>query len=369
MNRQNYDPNVLTISELEVAANKKLPKPVREFYGGGAMDLVTLHENMSAFNRIRIRPRILVNVDGVDMSTSIYGVKTSIPFGFSPSAFQGLANPIGEIGSSHAAAKANTSMTLSTYSTTSIEDVVAAGNGNPYAMQLSIMKSREANLEIIRRAEASGCKAVWMTVDCAILGRRLNEARNNFTLPDDLVLPNLPADLPWKDVTNDDPRLDYDSALTWETLLPWARSVTKMEIWLKGVYTAEDTLLAISHGVDGIIVSNHGGRQLDTSTATIDALPEVVAAAAGRIPIHLDGGIRRGTDIFKALALGASFVHLGRAVLWGLAYNGEAGVDLAVSMLRDELRTAMMLAGCPTIKDITRNHVARIGQDGALHKL
>ncbi|GAA5915162.1 hypothetical protein JCM6882_001126 [Rhodosporidiobolus microsporus] len=128
-----------------------------------------------------------------------------------------------------------------------------------------------------------------MTVDCAILGRRLNEARNNFTLPDDLVLPNLPEDLPWKDVTNNDPRLDYDDALTWESLLPWARSVTKMEIWLKGVYTAEAVQLAISHGVDGIIVSNHGGRQLNTATATLDALPECVAAAAGRIPVHLDG--------------------------------------------------------------------------------
>ncbi|GAA6006867.1 hypothetical protein JCM10207_009118 [Rhodosporidiobolus poonsookiae] len=369
MNRGNYDANVLTITELEAAANKKLPKMVRDYYNGGAMDMITYQDNIRAFDKYRIRPRILVDVSKVDMSSEIYGTKVSLPFGFSPSAFQKLAHPIGEIGTSRAAAKANTSMTLSTYSSTAVEDVVREGNGNPYAMQLSMMKSRSANLEIIQRAEACGCKALWMTVDCAILGRRLNEARNSFTLPDDLVLPNLPQDLNWRDVTNDDPRLDYDDACTWESLIPWARSQTKLEIWLKGIYTAEDVQLAISHGVDGIIVSNHGGRQLDTATATIDALPECVAAAAGRIPVHLDSGIRRGTDIFKALALGASFVHLGRAVLWGLGYNGEEGVDLAVGMLRDELFTAMKLAGCATIKDITPAHLAKIGHDGFLSKL
>ncbi|GAA6042939.1 hypothetical protein JCM8097_000007 [Rhodosporidiobolus ruineniae] len=260
MNRANYDSKVLTISDLEVEGSKKLSKPIRSYYNGGGMDMITYQDNMLAFQRYQIRPRILVNVRDVDMSASIYGQKTSLPFGFSPSAFQKLAHPIGEIGTSRVAARHNIPMTLSTYSATSVEDVVAEGKGNPYAMQLSIMKLGEANFSIIRRAEAAGCKAVWMTVDCAILGRRLGEARDNFALPDDLVLPNLPEDLPWKDVTNDDPRLDYDDALTWESLLPWVRSVTKLEIWLKGVYTAEDVQLAISHGVDGIIVSNHGGR-------------------------------------------------------------------------------------------------------------
>lgn len=370
MNRQVLNNGVYTLSDLEEESKKTLPQMVHEFYNGGAMDMITCRENVEAFNQYRIRPRILVDVGNIDMSVEVFGQKVAAPLGFSPTAFQRLAHPDGEIATSMAASKAGIPMCLSTYSTTSIEDVVTAGQGAiPYVMQLSVMKSREANLEIIRRAEKAGCKAVFVTVDCAVLGRRLNEARNNFTLPDHIELPHMPADCDWRNLVVEDDRLKYDASCTWKTLVDWARSHTKMQIWLKGVYTAEDVALAIEYGIDGVVVSNHGGRQLDSVTATLDALPEVVEAAAGRIPVHIDSGIRRGTDIFKALALGADHVWLGRAVIWGLAHDGEAGVSLAVNLLLDELRTTMVLAGCANIKQITRAHLARRGLDGRLHTL
>ena len=228
---------------------------------------------------------------------------------------------------------------------------------------------------------------MFVTVDCAVLGRRLNEARNDFKLPDHIELPNLPEDLDWRALDSPDDRLKFDAALSWKSLVTWARESTKMEIWLKGgelastlgrlwfkleltsVYTAEDVVLAIDHGMDGVIVSNHGGRQLDSVTATLDALPECVAAAAGRIPVHIDGGFRRGTDIFKALALGADFCWIGRPVVWGLAHAGEAGVTQAIELLRAELTSAMALSGCATLDQITRSHLARRGADGRMAKL
>lgn len=205
-------------------------------------------------------------------------------------------------------------------------------------------------------------------MDAPALGRRLNEYRNNFSLPKHLTFPNMGADMDHSDVVTYDPRKAYDAALTW-TKIRQIAATTTMVVYLKGVQTAEDALEAVRCGVAGIIVSNHGGRQVDSAVATIDALEEIVDAVQGRIQVHIDGGIRRGSDIFKALALGADHCWVGRVPIWGLAYNGEEGVSLAIQLLYDEFATTMTLMGCTKISDIKRSHLSRMGPDGGFHKL
>ncbi|KAI5480116.1 hypothetical protein MNV49_001776 [Pseudohyphozyma bogoriensis] len=370
MNRApKLDPDVFSIAGLQASAEKKLTKMHKEYFGEGAMDLITLRDNSAAYDRYKIRPRILKDVSNLDPSTTVFGSKVTFPFGFSPAAMHKIAHPRGEEATSSAAAKFGTAMALSTYSTVSLETVAAQGRGNPYVMQLSLVRDDSFNLQIIKRAEAAGYRALFVTVDCPVLGRRLNEIRNDFTLPEGTSFPNFPPDLENPDLDTTEDRMQYNNTHTFSSLMKWLRSVTTLEIWLKGVYTAEDVEEAVTHGVNGIIVSNHGGRQLDGVTATLDALPECVAAAAGRIPVHIDGGIRRGTDIFKALALGASHCWAGRVPLWGLAHNGEEGVHLALQLLYDEFTTAMSLAGCKTVADIKSSHLAKFGSNGNLYKL
>ena len=314
------------------------------------MDLLTLRDNEAAYDRYKIRPRVLVNVDNIDTSGSIFGVKTSLPLGFSPAAMHKLAHPDGEIATSKAAASQGLCMALSSYATESITNVAAQGNGNPYAMQLCVLRDRETSKYILEQAEAAGCKALFLSVDTPCLGLRLNEYRNNFVLPDGIEWPNLRSDGK-SELSGSEAnpsavnKHEFDASLDWDTAIPWLRANTKLQLWIKGVYTAEDVLLAIKHGIDGVIVSNHGGRQLDGVPATLDALRECAAAAQGRIPVAVDGGIRRGTDIFKALALGASHCFIGRIPIWGLAYNGQEGVELAVKILAHEFKVTMALAG------------------------
>ncbi|KAK5063413.1 hypothetical protein LTR69_004119 [Exophiala sideris] len=264
-----------------------------------------------------------------------------------------LAHPDGEKATSRAAGKMGVPMGLSTYSTVSLEDVKREGGQNPYAFQLSIVKDRQMSLNWIKRAEAAGYKALFITVDAPVLGRRLNERSGvQFELPENMSLPNLsdPTDAK-KLVTEKTAAVrsykysGRDASNSWQSVIPWVKANTKLEIWLKGIYCAEDVQLAIKYELQGIIVSNHGGRQLDGVPATIDALPECAAAAKGRIKVGIDGGIRRGTDIFKALALGADVCFMGRVPLWGLAFKGQEGVEWAVKTLEDELRTTMALAG------------------------
>ncbi|KAJ4263503.1 hypothetical protein NW762_006322 [Fusarium torreyae] len=368
-----WDPNVHTISDLKELGSKRLPKMYRDYFNEGAMDLVTLRDNEEAYNLYKIRPRILVNVDNVDISSEIFGCKTALPLGFSPAAMHRLAHPDGEIATSRAAAKIGICMGLSSYATAGIEEVAAQGNGNPYVMQMCVLRDRETTNKILKRAEATGCKAIFLSVDVPMLGRRLNEYRNNFVLPDDMAWPNLDSDGKSElsgsaeDLTQS--RHDFDPSLDWDSAIPWLRSHTKLQLWIKGVYAAEDVHLAIKYGLDGVIVSNHGGRQLDGVPATLDALRECVIAANGKIPIAVDGGIRRGTDIFKALAMGASHCFVGRIPIWGLAYNGQEGVELALKILMYEFKLAMALAGCRTIRDISRSHLAYLNSEGILAKL
>ncbi|WQF88474.1 Putative FMN-dependent dehydrogenase, FMN-dependent alpha-hydroxy acid dehydrogenase, active [Colletotrichum destructivum] len=369
-----WDPKVHTIRDLMELGSKKLPKMYRDYYNEGAMDLVSLRDNEEAYNRYKIMPRILVNVDNIDMSTTIFGTKVSFPLGFSPAAMHRMAHPDGELATSRAAAKLKICMALSSYATESMENVAAQGAGNPYVMQLCVLRDRETTLQILRRAEASGYKAIFLSVDTPLLGRRLNEYRNNFCLPDGVGWPNLLSDgkSELSGETNDGhltSQHDFDPSLDWDSAIPWLKQHTKLQLWLKGVYTPDDVALAIRHGLDGVIISNHGGRQLDGVPATLDVLRLCAPIAAGKIPIAVDGGIRRGTDIFKALALGASHCFVGRIPIWGLAYNGQEGVELALKILQYEFKITMALAGCRTIKDISRGHVAYLNDNGVLAKL
>ncbi|CAH0054564.1 unnamed protein product [Clonostachys solani] len=358
--------DVLTIAELKEAASAKLSDTIRVYpqLGPVHLPIFRLRENETAYDKFKIRQRILVDVASVDTRTRIFGSEVSLPLAFAPSAMHGLAHPVAERGTSRAAASKNIPMGLSTYSTTSLEDVIKERGDatNPYVFQLSITKDRSIPLGLIKRAEDAGYKALVLTVDAPVLGRRLGELRNKVTLPDSMCLPNLGG---LRTIVNP----GRDASNSWASVVPWVRSHTKLDIWLKGIYCAEDVLLAIRYGIDGIIVSNHGGRQLDGAAATIDVLPECAAAAKGRIKIGIDGGIRRGSDIFKALALGADCCFIGRIPIWGLAYNGEEGVKLAVDILEQELRTTMALAGCSSIKEISRHHLSVLGASGLLSRL
>ncbi|KAM0549221.1 hypothetical protein ACHAPJ_009531 [Fusarium lateritium] len=336
---------IFCLNDLKERGSKKLPKAYREFYNEGAMDLLTVIDNEKAFDRYKIRPRVLRNVSNLDTSVDIFGTNVPFPFGFSPAATHKLAHPEGEVATSRAAAEAGIPMALSAYASCSLEEVIAQGNGNPYIMQLSILKNRAISKQIVERAEKAGFKAVMLTVDAPLLGRRLNEYRNSFGIPKGMGYPNIL------------PGVDFDNLVDQATDLSY-------------VYTAEDVSLAIQHGVDGVLISNHGGRQLDGVPATLDALRECAPVAKGKIKIAIDGGIRRGTDIFKAIALGADFCFAGRIPIWGLAYNGAEGVKLAIDLLHEEFKIAMALAGCKSIKDINQSYVSILQENtGLLAKL
>ncbi|WVZ87182.1 hypothetical protein U9M48_033868 [Paspalum notatum var. saurae] len=356
---------ITNVSDYEELAKQKLPKMVYDFYAGGAEDQWTLKQNREAFSRILFRPRVLIDVSHIDMSTSILGYKISMPIMVAPTALHKLAHEEGEVASARAAAAAGTIMTLSSWSSCSIEEVNSCGPGIHF-FQLSVFKDRDIVQQLVRRAENAGYKAIAVTVDAPRLGRREADLRNRFKVPENVVFKCFEGlDLSDIDKTNASRLAAYvasqiDSSLSGKDI-EWLQTITRLPILVKGVITAEDARIAIECGVAGIIMSNHGGRQLDYLPATISCLEEVVREANGRVPVFLDSGIRRGTDVFKALALGASGVFIGRPILFALAVDGEAGVRTALQMLRDELEIAMALSGCMSLKEITRDHVSTEG--------
>ncbi|KAJ5589210.1 Aldolase-type TIM barrel [Penicillium hordei] len=378
-----HNEEVYCIKDLAQLGSSKMKKAYREYYNEGAMDLITpliihngLRENESAYDRYMIRPRVLRDLSKLDTSTSIVGCKVKFPFGFSPTAMQTLAHPDGEEGTSKACAKLNTLMGLSNYSTKELEKVISHSTGNPYVMQMSLLKNKKAMIQMIKRAEAAGFKALFLTLDAPYLGRRLNEYRNKFAVPEGMEYPNL---FPGVDVTNLEDgnglRLLYRVA-TDHALFPSTHQHGDLgqreyvyHLLQNIVYTSGDGELAIKYGFDGIVISNHGGRQLDSVPSSLDVLREIVPVAKGKIPIAVDGGIRRGTDIFKALALGADFCLAGRPAIWGLAYNGQEGVELALNLLYDEFKTCMALAGCKNVPEIQKELVSLLQPDGRLLKL
>ena len=355
----------LNVFELEAIARERLSPEAYDYYAGGAHDEVTLRENRAAYDRVSIAYRVLVDVSRRDLTTSVLGQPVAMPVLVAPTAFHRLATPEGELATARAAGAAGTVMTLSTLSTTRIEEVVAAASG-PVWFQLYVYRDRGATEGLVRRAEAAGCRALVLTVDAPLLGRRERDVRNRFRLPPGLAVANLLpegyGEMP--PAAADSGLAAYvasflDPALTWRDVA-WLRSITELPVLVKGIIRPDDALRAAEAGAAGVVVSNHGGRQLDTSPATLDVLPEIVDALTAhghRIEVLMDGGVRRGTDILKALALGARAVLVGRPVLWGLAADGEAGALSVLRLLRDELDLAMALAGAPTVAGITRDLV------------
>ncbi|PQQ20448.1 peroxisomal (S)-2-hydroxy-acid oxidase GLO1 isoform X1 [Prunus yedoensis var. nudiflora] len=353
---------ITNVSEYEAIAKQKLPKMVYDYYASGAEDQWTLKENQHAFSRILFRPRILMDVSKIDLRTTVLGFNISMPIMIAPTAMQKMAHPEGEYATARAAAAADTIMTLSSWATSSVEEVASTGPGIRF-FQLYVYKDRSVVTQLVRRAERAGFKAIALTVDTPRLGRREADIKNRFVLPPNLTLKNFEdLDLGKMDKTNDSGLASYvagqiDQSLSWKDV-KWLQTITKLPILVKGVITAEDARLAVQYGAAGIVVSNHGARQLDYVPATTLWLWKRSSKLhKGRIPVFLDGGVRRGTDVFKALALGASGVFIGRPVVFSLAADGEAGVRKVLQMLHDEFELTMALSGCRSLKEITRDHI------------
>ena len=341
----------INIAEYEDIARQRLHPAVWDYFSGGANDEVTLHENRAAFARIQLRPRVLVDVSRIDIATTLLGAPVTMPICVAPSAMHGAACADGECATAQAAGALGTLVAVSTESTRTLEEIAQAATG-PLWFQLYFSRRTRGHAErLAKRAEAAGYRAIALTVDSARWGHKEQHERSAATY-----------DWPESGNFRDDPLPGDDeddgAAITWEDVA-WLRSVTSLPLVIKGILTAEDAALCVERGIAGIIVSNHGGRQLDTVPATIEALPEVVEAVAGRCEVYLDGGVRRGTDVLKALALGARAVFVGRPILWGLAVAGADGAQHALSLLRDELELAMALAGRPTLAGIDRSLVRK----------
>lgn len=348
----------VNVNEFQELARQALPKMYYDFFAGAAEDEHTLRENVKAFSRIIIRPRILIDVSQIDMSISILGHRISAPIMIGPTAFHKLAHPGGEVATARAAATCKTIMVLSFSSTSSFEEVASSCNAVRF-FQLYVFKNREVSAWLVKRAERSGYKAIVVTVDTPRVGRREKDIKNKMIAPQVKNLEGLMSTEVVPDKGSGPEAFansTFDSSLSWKDI-DWLRSLTKLPILVKGILTHEDAKKAVEVGVDGVIVSNHGARQLDYAPATISILEEVVHAVGDKVPVLLDGGIRRGTDVFKALALGAQAVLVGRPVIFGLAAKGENGVKRVLEMLKDELELTMALSGCTRVESITRNHV------------
>jgi isopentenyl diphosphate isomerase/L-lactate dehydrogenase-like FMN-dependent dehydrogenase len=345
--------------DYERAAEARLDLGAFGYVVGGANDEWTLRENRAAFERWILRPRMLVDISQVTTATTVLGTESSMPLLVAPTAFQRTVHPDGELAMARGAAAVGAAMCLSTFATATIEEVAEAAPGAPRWFQLYWSSDREFVRDVVHRAEAAGFGAIVLTVDLPRLGRRERDLRTGFEVPEELPVPAFvalaeasravsPEDISWA----------VDDTLTWQDL-EWLRSVSSLPVLVKGILTAEDAVLAAEAGADGVVVSNHGGRQLDGVAATLDALPEVVDSVGDRLAVLMDGGIRRGTDVVKALALGAEAVLAGRPPLWGLAAGGAEGVQRVLKLLRDEIELALALCGCTSPADVTRGHVGR----------
>jgi len=334
----------INVFEYETLAKERMDPVSWDFYAGGSDDEFTMRANQADFTRIRLRPRMLVDVTHCDTSTSVLGLPVPMPILVAPTSLHCLAYPEGECATAQGAGTAGALMSASTDATRSLEEIAQAASG-PLWFQLYIYHSLEIAAGLVRRVEAAGYQAIVLTVDFPVMGNRERSKRHAVPMP--------PPPLVEANFVGVEEDGEEWVPVTWETV-NWLRSTTSLPVLVKGILTAEDALLALEHGVSGIIVSNHGGRQLDGAVTSIEALPEVVEAVAGRCEVYMDGGIRRGTDILKALALGARAVLVGRPILWGLAVDGARGVQQVLSILHTELERAMKLAGCPRLSSINR---------------
>ena len=347
-------PILANLDDLEREARDRLDASVYDYFAGGAEDERTLERNRAAWAELVLDPRQLVDVGAVDTSVDLLGSQMAIPVLTAPCAFNVLAHPDGERGVARAAARAGVAQVLSMQASTTLEDVAAATDGVRW-LQLAVLRDRGITRALVERAEAAGYTALCLTVDVPVLGRRERDIRNGFRVPAGVEMVNL-SPYAQADLAASDPESAlakfvgtlFDPRLTWEAL-DWLSSITRLPVLAKGILSAADARRAIEHGASGVMVSNHGGRQLDGVSSTCEALPEVAQAVGGTVPITVDGGIRRGTDVIRAIALGATAVLVGRPYLWALAVEGEAGVDTMFAMLRREIDVAMALLGRPSI--------------------
>jgi 4-hydroxymandelate oxidase len=334
----------LNIADFLAAAAEKVDPAVWCYFEGGSDDEVTLRENVAALRRWQLRPRMLVDVGEIQLQTTLLGTPVSMPLGIAPFALQRLLHAEGERATARAATAAGTLVTVPTLTSFRHGELSDAADG-PRWLQLYVQRDRGATLDHLAEAKGAGYGAIVLTVDLPHIGRRERDLRLGFAVPPELPL-------------HYGTLVDVDPTLTWRDL-DWIRAATELPLVVKGILTHEDAVLATEHGVDAVWVSNHGGRQLDGVAASIDALPEVVEAVGGRAELYVDGGFRRGTDVVKALALGARAVFVGRPVAAGLAVGGEAGVGQVLELLRAESELALALVGCTRPEEVTRAHVQR----------
>lgn len=378
--------NAINIDDLRILARKRLPRAVFEFVDGGALDEITLRANQEDFRTIRLLPRVLTDIETRNQSVELFGRRYDAPIVLAPTGLAGLLSRRGELSAVRAASRINVPYCLSTMATCSIEDI-ASEVDVPNWFQLYVLRDRELTKAFIERARDARCSALVLTVDTKIQGPRERDMRNGFTVPPRFTATTLlDFTMHWRWLLDVglgpkikfrnfvDTGLDannavtiaqfiagqYDLSVSWRDV-EWFKSQWGGPVLLKGLLSPADALLAIDSGIDGIIVSNHGGRQLDGAISAISALPAIVDAVAGRIPLILDGGIRRGSDVIKAIALGATACMIGRAWLYGLAAGGESGVERALSILRDEIDVSLALLGCSDLSQVDRDILVKAG--------
>lgn len=347
----------MNVRDYERIARARLPQAVYDFCSGGAGEERTSHDNCDAFNRLKFRPRVLSDTSYVDLATEVVGCRYETPVFLAPTAFNRLFHSDGELAVARAAKAAGTLAVVSTFSSVTIEDVAAAGAASWF--QLYVLRDHGLTRELVVRAVAAGYQALVLTVDAPRIGARERDCRNRFALPPGVSARNLLQSQGISGVLLKELNTaTIDPCVTWQTV-EWLQSFTTLPLVLKGILHPDDAAQAAAVGVSSVIVSNHGGRQLDGSIASIDALPAIADRVATQCDVLLDGGVRRGTDVLKALACGARAVFIGRPYLWGLAIEGEAGVARVLTLLRDELELAMCLAGCHSVQDVPRSLVVR----------
>ena len=373
---------IVTIEDLRLAAQRRLPRPLFDYIDGGAEDEVTMRDNSADFQRYRFSPRALVDVSRRDQSTTVLGIPVESPLILAPTGFTGMFWPRGEAVAARAAGRKGVIFTASTMSICPMEEIAEAATG-PIWYQLYVWRDRDIVRMLIERAKAAGYRALVVTVDTPVLGQRERDVRSGLVLPPRITLRNVldtlrrPSWL-YGFLTNPRPTFgnfvgipgvehdaislagfttkQFSAAITWADV-EWYRTLWPGPIALKGIMSPEDARQAVDRGIEGIIVSNHGGRQLDHAPAPIDVLPEIVDAVSGRAEVILDGGVRRGTDVVKAIALGARACMIGKAFNYGVAALGEPGVELAIEILRKEIDRALALVGRPTLKELDRSAV------------